>query len=224
MNRRQALQAMAVVPVVLSSVGPPVGSNVTFYGPDEWMAMADRLWSNYLGYVSDKRDWVKPGDEQFLKPICYRFCRSLLGGEGDPHGLTSAFFPDQDPLLIRKNVVFGVTDADRVELGGIVKVAQSRKLRMPRVDFCAVREAIAECPTYHGLDQEYEFVVVSAEELSFDVKREIRMQWRANERVRAYVLRLPPHVGLVSPQFQEGFSVNRGWRLKYTKFYERETT
>lgn len=185
--------------------------------------MADHLWANYHDYVSDKRDWVKPGDEQFLKPICYRFCRSLLGAD-DAHGLTSAFFPDQDPLLIGRNVAFGVAHSDSVEFQGVVRTTQSRRLRMPRVDFCSVREMIADCPTYHGLDQELEFVVASAEELSFDVKREIRMQWRANERVAAYVLRLPPYVGLVDPKLLREFSVCRGWCLRYAKFYSWETT
>lgn len=227
MNRRQALQVIAAAPIVLSSsVSRAEHTGVIFYGPDEWQAMAAHLWKNYQAYIADKLDWVQPEDDRYLKPICWRFCHSLLDVsrvDGDENSMVRAFFPDQDSSLVQKHVAFGVSDVDSVERHGTVKAAQSRKLRMPYVRFNALKEAIEECPTYHGLDQEFEFVAVCGEELAFDVKREIRAQWQAGERITAYVMRLPPHLGLVSPQFQEGFSVSRGWRLKYSKFYVKAT-
>jgi len=225
MNRRDLLKTFAAVPLVAAA--PATASTypvpkTTLYGVHDWKLMAEHLWANYQHYVADRRDWVQAGGDRYLQPICYRFCNDLLdsGDRGaDPCGLTSALFPSQDLQLIKKNVVFGVTDVPTADFRGMKKPTQARRMRMPRVDWDAVVEMIAECPTYHGISQEFELVAACGEELAFDVKREIRADWKAGQHTEAYVFYLPPHVGLVDPKMLQDFSICRRWTVRYAKFY-----
>jgi len=229
MNRRDLLKAFAAIPLVAASpaVAVPPSPGVTLYGVHGWKLMAEHLWRNYQHHVEGKRDWAQAGSEQYLQPICQRFCHSLLQA-GDhswrESDLTSTFFPDQDPYLIRKNVAFGVTDVPTADLRGAKKPTQARRMKMPSVNFDEVRRTIADCPTYHGISQEFEFAAACGEELAFDVHREVRSEWQAGRSIEAYVFYLPPHVGLVNPKMLRDFSVCRRWTVRYAKFYSRETT
>ena len=221
MNRRDVFKAMLAVPVVAMLPVVPALSSSGFklYGPDEWRDMARHLWSNFQEYAADKRKWLMPDDERLLEPICSRFCHALTHGVnifGNKGDAGAAFYPEQDPDLIRENVRFGVMDSQAATVAGVTRGALSRKVRMSSL--CAAREAWDDVRAYHGIDVERELVDACAQQSALEVLCEIRGDWKNGACTQLYLLNLPPHLGLVDPALHEGFSHSRGWRMRYTKF------
>ena len=198
-------------------VEPPLPDTVQIF--TEWQPMAEKLWANFQKFAATMPDWWQPEDMQLAMPICYRFCYSLLAspswlGPGDE---AAPFFPYQDPDLIKKNVSFGVADFPLIVRNGVTRPALARRLRIAPLS--SLRVAMEDMRAYHGLNAETEMVSILGHEAALDVFHEIRKDYDNGSKVHTYALYQPPFLSGVDPKMiEEGFSVDRRWRMRYAKF------
>lgn len=240
MNRRTILQMLGALPFmglayeeeVAEAQEPALVEPQSFQWPEsepmpdtveiftEWQPMAERLWANFQEFAALQPDWWQPDDMNLGMPICYRFCQALLSKEPSPFGpgdTAGAFFPHQDPHLIRDNVSFGVAQFPIVWRKGQMKLAESRRVRMAPLQ--RLREVMEDFSAFHGLDVEVELVTTLAQEAAFEVEMEIRKDFDAGVKVHTYALYQPPFLSAVDPKMiEQGFSVDRRWRMRYAKF------
>lgn len=199
---------------------------------EDWKGMVEALWKNLQQHIAIHPHWRDPcaraEDLALCEPICYRFCRALVTplGEFTPspqyvlregmsldvdHGdLAAPYFPDQDPLLIKKNVIFGVISPSEWTISGIAAVPTRGRRLKPVLYLDRIRDTMADFAVYNGIDAEVEMVSTIGNQAALDVLHEIRSDWALGGKVNVYAIYLPPYLS--------GNLGRRSFGIRYAKF------
>lgn len=218
LTRRGVLKSLAALSVAVPTVSL---IKTSLASQDTLQVCTDRLqMAKLLGENIRKQYWTdyQKSHAATQSFVCLTFCSRLL--PKDPlEDYSAPYFPDQDPLLLRKEVVFGVMTSPAGVYGGMSVPALSRKVRIAGIE--VLNSYLDDLRSFHGIAADAEIADIVGSQAGLEICYHVRREWLHGNKVRAVGIYLPPTLVPSYPSakmVENGWSFDSSWRVRYAVF------